>query len=305
MHLLNEKQLHEIEQIINDIYNAMTVVVLGPGFFEDSEVDRLMRLGLLREEDIQNYPETAYLFGRLFSDIGEDNAKTLSMENFEDYARRAAPTLSGAHRAAVAQARRQTYSHIKGLRNRVTTKINQVILEADGDMQHRIEQELREQVSAGLEKVQAARDVARAVGKATGDWTKDWDKIVVAEMNNAFLLGRADEISRRSVNGKDAKVFKKPRPDACSWCNFLYLAKDGITPKVFNLREMRAHGTNVGLAKKEWKPVLKSPHPNCRCTLHELPPGFGFDAEGRMIYLHGIGPGTARPDVTRITYEET
>jgi hypothetical protein len=26
-------------------------------------------------------------------------------------------------------------------------------------------------------------------------------------------------------------------------------------------------------------------HPWCRCTLHELPDGFGFDTAGKMVYL--------------------
>lgn len=302
-HLLTEKQLSEIEKIIKDIYDTMTVVVIGPSFLEEGELERLQSLGLLRDEDLQDYPHVAYMFGRMLDEIGEEEVKSLSFSRFLDYAQRQAPSLHGAHRAAVAQTKRQIYTHIKSLRDHVTSNVNQLILDADREMQHNVEQELREQVSLGMEKLQAARNVAREVGKATGDWSKDWNKIVTAEMNNAFLTGRADEISKRSVLGKDARVFKKPRPDACLYCRALYLEKDGKTPKVFNLREMRTHGTNVGLSKKEWKPVLPSIHPACRCSIHELPPGFGFDEDGRMIFLHGIGPGTAKPDVSEIRYE--
>jgi hypothetical protein len=61
----------------------------------------------------------------------------------------------------------------------------------------------------------------------------------------------------------------------CKKCHGLYLNVNG-TPKVFKMSELIANGSNYGKKAADWKPCLTSLHPNCRCLLSEVSPGWGF-----------------------------
>ena len=52
----------------------------------------------------------------------------------------------------------------------------------------------------------------------------------------------------------------------CHWCNKAYNNDDG-TPKIYKLSELQANGSNLGLPKGAWKPVIGAHHFRCRCQL--------------------------------------
>ena len=46
-----------------------------------------------------------------------------------------------------------------------------------------------------------------------------------------------------------------------------------------------ANGNNIGRKQKDWKMVISSTHPHCRCALVQLPLGFYFNKNGQLTYI--------------------
>jgi len=70
----------------------------------------------------------------------------------------------------------------------------------------------------------------------------------------------------------------------CSECTRLHLMPDKTTPRCWYMSEVQG-----GYHKKgEQFPKVAGLHPNCRCVLSYLAPGYGFTPTGRVTY---IGPG--------------
>jgi len=58
----------------------------------------------------------------------------------------------------------------------------------------------------------------------------------------------------------------------CNECKRLHMLPDGITPRCWKMGEL-----SMGYHKRgEDRPSACSLHPNCRCTISQLPPGWGF-----------------------------
>lgn len=114
-----------------------------------------------------------------------------------------------------------------------------------------------------------------------------WLRTIGTAINDSFQEGRLAGIFRKHLPGNDPFVYKRVEEDGCDWCKTLYLEEDGKTPKLFKASELRFAGSNY-LRKAnnpdntEWKATLGSAHPWCRCILHELPDGYGFDSEGNV-----------------------
>jgi hypothetical protein len=75
-------------------------------------------------------------------------------------------------------------------------------------------------------------------------------------------------------------VAKIPKPDACDDCVRLHLtAGQGSRPRIFKLSELVENGTNRGLKRAEWRPVIGTIHPWCACMLVHVPSGWTFEDE--------------------------
>lgn len=292
MQALTPTQLRQISKIVEDYHKALAMRVVGPSFFDQKEVDRMVAKGLVTRGAAINYPRLAYLFGRLIASIGESAAKSLTFSDFVEKLKKQSPEINEADKAAVEIAGRNMVRHIKGLGDHFDKATGQIVLRNDKKLRDFMREEIRHRVTLAVEQKQAADDAARDIARSTGDYRRDWFKIVVTEMNNAIQEGHAEEILRKSPKKGDQRVFKRPRPDGCVHCKSHYLENDEKTPRVFHLKELQKNGDNLDLSKADWKPVVGSMHPHCRCEIHELPDGFGFDREGNMVWM---GKGGAYP----------
>ena len=163
-------------------------------------------------------------------------------------------------------------------------KISQKILVVEHDQAARDAYEAT--IKGSIERAVLERDTVNSVvseiGNKTGDWGRDLGRIAATEMENAYQAGRAADIE--SKGGKDAEVWKEVYPQACRFCIQFYTTGGiGSKPVVFKLNELRANGTNVGRKQKDWKPVLYTVHPWCRCMLKEKKPGYVWDEEKGMF----------------------
>ena len=58
----------------------------------------------------------------------------------------------------------------------------------------------------------------------------------------------------------------------CNECLRLHMLPDGVTPKVYRMSELSMNWHKRG----EDRPSCNGEHPGCRCSLQQLPPGWGF-----------------------------
>jgi hypothetical protein len=69
--------------------------------------------------------------------------------------------------------------------------------------------------------------------------------------------------------------------EVCDECTRLHLMPDGITPRLWYLSEV-----SRGYHKKgDPTPSIHELHPNGRCTMITVLPGYGFGADGRIVYI--------------------
>ena len=82
--------------------------------------------------------------------------------------------------------------------------------------------------------------------------------------------------------GMEALVYKDVFPQACRWCIKLYLTGGiGSEPRIFKVSELKANGNNYGLKPMQWKPIIGSVHPFCRCNLEQYDPDREWDSKQR------------------------
>lgn len=297
---ITDKQLQEIAKIVSDHHKALAMRVLGTTAFDEREVKRLVRKGLVSRDAAENYPRLAYLFGRIVSLLGEEAAKSLTFREFMEYLQRHPLPETPLHKASIKHGVRRMQHYTKSFGDGVEKKIREAVIRADKKIRDIIDEDVLHRISLGAERGETVQEILRSIRNMTGDFTRNWLRIVATETNDILVEGLATEIAKSSPKRGQERVFKRPRPDACEWCVKHYLMPDRKTPRIFTLDELRKAGDNHGLSKAEWKPVLGSMHPLCYCNLNRLPDGFGFDEDGNMVYLSGPQlPAPSKPGTIR------
>jgi hypothetical protein len=121
------------------------------------------------------------------------------------------------------------------------------------------------------------------------NWSRRYKMIVATELNRAQNWGAADAIlhNNKGKTPHDIFVYKTGThdyADSCDVCQRFWFTPAGA-PKIYKLSELLANGSNIGKKKAEWKPTVDNTHPHCVHVLHELKPGYGFDASGGLTYV--------------------
>ena len=69
--------------------------------------------------------------------------------------------------------------------------------------------------------------------------------------------------------------------DLCEECERLHLMSDRICPRVWFYSEIQGGYFHRGDDTPSWNLL----HPHCRCTPSTVLPGFGFDGNGRVMWI--------------------
>lgn len=266
---LTKEQADAIKRIIQEHMNVVSSLMVG-GHISDSDIKRL---GL--PKNITDLITTAYQYGKLQTIQDKDLTKmsVQEVEKLMDDLR-----LTSQDKAAISSSQIRADQYVSNITQRLTTAVITAAVQSDLDMWSAV----KEVVPDAVRNAKSRGQVAMELRDKTGDFTRDWNRVANTEMWNAKLQGEAHAIEEK--HGPDAIVFKRPCPNACSVCRKLYLEKDGITPKLFKLSELKANGTNDGRKSGDWKPVLGTVHPNCRCVLNFMPEGTKFHVVDGKAY---------------------
>jgi hypothetical protein len=208
--------------------------------------------------------EESFYFGRLSASL-QKQAGEVEYGDFKKY-------LSGDQYKHLTPVQKNTlkylenrsFHHIKGLENQVKHRIRGILIEAN--QRGTYEEIIREALKEGVEKWQTSKSVMSKIGRATGDWQRDLGRIAQTELQNAFEYGRYMEII--DAFGDNILMYKQVFPGACNHCVRLYLtAGAGSEPRLFTPQELIENGENIGKKPNEWKAVVGTVHPYCRCLL--------------------------------------
>lgn len=283
--IFTDSQIEEILGLIDYQTAFLVGANMGTDMLSREERAILNKFDVSVEKLYQKFPPAvkSFFFGRLTAMLSEYQSKQIDYNDFIKFLNKGQYVpLSPRENAELKAIRKMSTSHIRSLGNRMKTSVEGIIFEEDSAYRNEREKVLRDELKQGVLDKRSLTNIVNEIGKKTGDWTKDWGRIVDTEMNNIYQQGRAQTII--DTSSIEAKVYKMPFPDACRHCIRLYLTSGvGSKPRVFTLEELVANGTNVGRKVRDWKAVLGSMHPHCRCHLVHVLPGQVWDEEKQMF----------------------
>lgn len=281
----------KIAQLIADHHLAFIVETLGHDAIPQSDYDRLVRSGIIRQggvEQTQVAIQAAHVVGKMDAQITRSDLSLARMkpEKFWAFIATAPPQFTQ-HELDAMNATRDHVGRL--IINLATSQINdfeQATHEEAAKLRHEALNVVQHEIALGIARRQSKEQIERRFKKKLKDSMRDWALVVATELHNAKEHGKALALG---VGGRDPVVYKVTQPDACRFCVMLYM--NGKRPRLFRLSELVNNGTNYGRKavhpKKAgltgWLPVIGSTHPACQCELHEMPVGFTFDANGKIV----------------------
>lgn len=280
--------IHQSEQLLRIIETNQSISIgreFGLEFLTDTDIERLEAAGI----DVENLysPEgdtvfTSFNLGMLSEALGmATNAVTF--EQLKEY-------IKGGHYIPLTEKekfildniKRQAFNDVKAINGRIFKDVNQILIDESVATQ---QQFLADELKVGLAKKETVRKIANRIAEKTGDWSRDFDRIIEYASNTALENGKAEMIERSY--GEDALIWRRVYSHACQHCIRLYLTGGiGSEPRIFTLKEVKANGTNIGRKSAEWKAVICSTHPYCRCSWNYLPTGYKWNPETKQFDIY-------------------
>lgn len=283
--IFTDTQIQEILSIVEYQSAFLVAANIGTDALSKDEIEVLRKFDTSVSDLYQKFPPAvkSFFFGRLSALIGDYNAQQLTYSDFLQYLNKAQYIpLSTQDKAELSLIKQMSTSHIKSFGDKIKSNVNNIILEESSNQREQYSKVLKREMSRATVDKKSLTNIVSEIGKQTGNWEKDWGRIVDTEMNNIYQQGRAQTIS--NIFTPEAKVYKMPYPDACRHCIRLYLTSGvGSKPQTFTLQEMISFGTNVGRKVADWKPVLGSMHPHCRCHLVHVLDGQVWDEDNQRF----------------------
>jgi hypothetical protein len=269
--MLTVNQIDSLLNIVKFKHGQFIMFNLGVNFLStaDKMILRLYGIDYTKYKKVFSPIDYAFYFGLLAEALGNKRVSQMNFNQLKQFisSNKFVP-LTEAETAALDYVKTRSYNDISNLSSGIQNKIGNVL--AGRSVRKFWSDTLKEQSEKAIEERQSQNWLASQLGKITQDWERDFDRIANFIMHEAYDYGRAQYILNKF--GADAKVYKDVYEEACESCVELYL-EDGLgsAPKIFTLKELWKNGNNIGVKKSDWKPVIGSTHPWCRCTLSHVP----------------------------------
>jgi hypothetical protein len=277
---LSIQQTQELLKIIDKNQLAILGAELGADFLTDTDKQLLLSFGInpttLYQPHLSSI-DTSFHYGMLADAIGVLQARAFTYTDIRNYVKEGNYIpLNERQKAVLNSIKTQTFSSLRTMGGNIFADINNILIDkTKAGQQAFLAQELR----TGLDKKQTVSEIAHAIATKTGDWGRNFDRILETAAQTAFEYGKAADIERKNP-GKDAPVYKQPQQGACQHCIRLYLTNGmGSEPIIFKLSQLISNGSNIGRKVSEWKAVVGTVHPHCRCPMYDVPEGMLWNKE--------------------------
>jgi hypothetical protein len=268
--LLEQRTLNDIDQAVERNFLDLMIAIVGYDILSDEDKQRAATLGLVQI----NRPliESLYLIAR--SRASNADKRSVSLRDLIAAANLSSvmPITSDTQAYSVEHAKREMYEALLNAKEDLKKRTRQAVLHVNDTHQK------MEVANKKPSKEESARRLLIMIGglleTVSSSFTRAATVSVTNLVNNAVMDQALMSGSILGVKADQIRVYKVVKNDGrlCNWCSSFYQDKNG-NPKIYTLAELAANGTNDGEPKSNWKPVVGSTHPRCRCQLHFLLPG--------------------------------
>lgn len=301
--LFDGKQIREILSIIDFRFADLVWKIFGPSQLSNEDRRTLRKFGVDPSKFKDMIPPywQNWMFGLLSGLLKNYEAKQITYDDFVSYLKNKQYIKPSSQEVEMYNiACNRTYGYLKGLGDKTKKDITSYITDADLRMRMEQEKVIQGAIKEGVLKRQTSRIIASRIANQLDDWNRDWNRIVETEFQSVFNMGRAQSFMRKGGSGK---VWFEVFPGACQSCIQLYLtAGIGSKPKLFDIAELIANGSNVGRKRADWKPTLYGVHPFCRCLVMNYIEGDEWDEkEGKFVAKPGYERRVAPKAKVKIT----
>lgn len=282
---LSNAKLKKLKKTFRLHVNWFIATLLGDDVLTKAERDELTKWGKLKVESL-NFADKSYLLGRLKSFLKKSEYSDLTWEELLERK----PGLSDLEKLAVKQAKMRSAASVEAVANKIIDEINEE-LQAAGEAvltEATLADKVSDKVAIGvLEKKHYKKVASSIAAKTKKSLLPYWEKVSRTEMHAAKVRGSVQAIANKvdiysKSDGVESSVSVVPSTGTCPDCASHYLDKSG-NPKVFKLKELLGAGDNrdsdhsVKNGKHvNWKSVLPPMHPECRCEVRFIPPGYSW-----------------------------
>lgn len=280
--IFSPKQINELLEVIRNLHWIFINEELGSKYVPKDIIQKLKKYGI-KEKKISSLPSYAFQFGLLSIILEDKRTKNFTFSELKDFISSGKwLPLTKWEQDSLELIENRLVDGIVGLGNKVSSTFKTILIESDLKKRQKFEQIIREKSKKVFSDRSGVSDLISQLGHSTEDWARDFGRISQFVLHEAFDNGRAYALIRQ-FDGKvdDIKVYKQVHDKACKICEKLYKTydrKDKVyKPRIFKLSELLKNGTNIGRDRKDWKPVVGSTHPWCRCDLMYVPKNSSYD----------------------------
>lgn len=268
--LLKQQTLNNIDQVIERNFLDFIISIVGYDILSDEDKQRAGTLGLVQI----NRPlvESLYLIAR--TRASESDRRPVKLRDLIAAANLSSviPITSDTQAYSLEHAKREMYEALLNAKEDLKKRIRQAVLHVNDT--HQKMEVAGEKPSKDESARRLLEMIAALMGTVNSSFIRAATVSVTNLVNNAVMDQAQTASSILGVKADQIRVYKIVKNDGklCSWCSSFYQDTNG-NPKIYTLAELAANGTNDGEPKSNWKPVIGSTHPRCRCQLHFLLPG--------------------------------
>lgn len=290
--IFSSQQIDEVLEIIEFQHLIFTINSVGEDILREEDYSTLSKYGITKntidkvKADKFSSVDKSFLFGRLSASL-KDQTNKIDYNDFLQYLRRGQfVELNTVEKNVLSLLKKRTDSVIRDQSSRIQRDVR-VLLE-DRNSRWEIDSDFRELLNSQLEKKvvenRSKSEVILEIGQKTESWEKDLGRIVETELQNIFQYGRV--LQYLEQHGDNILLWKEVFPGACKHCIKAYLTNGiGSEPVLFTPQELLSNGTNIGRKPENWRPVLGTMHPFCRCEIHLKEKGDVWDSKKKLFVL--------------------
>lgn len=278
-------------QVLMDIINRHMLTFIaknvGPDLLTNDEKSLLLMHGV----DVTKImiTETAiyksFAFGILSQALGHTKVVGMDYNKFKSFLQSNEwVPLNARENFVLDSIKRQSFKDIKNLGAKIQLDCMQAMSKTATGRRKDYEKIISDAALKTVEDRKSAKDMVSEIGHKTGQWGRDFDRISDYILHKGYDEGKVAQI--QSQYGDNALIYKDVYAGACKHCIRLYLTGGiGSEPIIFKASELIANGDNIGRKTSQWKPVIGSTHPYCRCTSNHLPDGYKWNPETKSFQL--------------------
>lgn len=267
--MFTQSQIQHLLDIIDFQSSLFIVGNLSTDVLSEEDKQILSKFGIDWESFKSTYTpaQQLFYFGRLAGVLGPLNAQKVTYKDLEKYLQRGQfVPLNPTEKKVLSYLEKKTYNYIKGLGETIKSSLTGKIADEDLAKRAFYENVLNESFERTIKERDSVQNIVLEIGHRTGDWERDLGRIAETELQNFYEYGKGDVLFEK--HGNNEVFYKQVYPGACRHCIRLYLTNGlGSQPRLFTYQQLLDNGSNVGRKSSEWKAVVGTVHPFCRCDL--------------------------------------